>query len=469
MIACILLQQIGIACERVRVPTLWGQPVALVDGHGIVVATSDESQAAGVRIGMKSTAAKAVCGALVTLPYDRESYELASESIWDALAVESSLVEPITPELCYTVLDHEPWSVARSLALRIGENARIPIRVGLARSKLLARETALIAGPDELVVTPGTRSHAILARVPLERVPQITPSVHKRLVSLGVRTLGDIRALPEKELRHRFGQTGVVLKRLAEGEDSDPVQPLWPPRSIERRIAFEDEVCDAGLVEEALRRCAAAIARSLTAGEEYCRILSLEVMVSSGDLVEASEKLSTATDDRVVIGRGGLRLFKRLAVTTPVVSLRLRAGGLGAGSGIQLGLFDESGKSAFPHELRRRLDTSLTHIRTRFGVGAIVTAHKLHEAQRIHLWTYTLGRLLDEQVTVQTDKSGQPVRYQRRNTLHIVSRILDHWSEETWFWDSLIERIVFRVQTNLGALTELHQIGPTWRVQAVAD
>src|SRR5438270_12169838 len=99
-IACFVLLQFAILCERVRRPELLGEPVVLYGGSGKeenVQVASDEARAVGIRAGQRLSAARAFCPRLLVLPYDRPLYTEAAAHIWDALAVESSVVEPVSP------------------------------------------------------------------------------------------------------------------------------------------------------------------------------------------------------------------------------------------------------------------------------------------------------------------------------------------------------------------------------------
>src|SRR5436190_10169620 len=120
------MPQAGIAVERNRFTHLWGEPVALVDDTGLVAALSDEAASTGIKIGQAASGAKAFCPNLVTLPYDLEAYSHASECIWNLFAIESSFVEPVTPELCYVELTGpHALEIARRLADELAARVRI--------------------------------------------------------------------------------------------------------------------------------------------------------------------------------------------------------------------------------------------------------------------------------------------------------------------------------------------------------
>src|SRR4051794_40565869 len=99
LIACFTFPQFGIAVECARRTHLFGSSVALINDTTILVASS-EAEARGVRTGQTISAARSLCPDIALLPYDLNAYEEAARLLWDVLAIESSIVEPVSPELC---------------------------------------------------------------------------------------------------------------------------------------------------------------------------------------------------------------------------------------------------------------------------------------------------------------------------------------------------------------------------------
>ena len=471
MIACFLFPQTGIAVERTRIISLWGAPLALVSPEGVLLVVSDEGQQFGVRVGQSASSARALCSSLVVLPYDRAGYETAMQSVWNALAIESSVVEPTSPEIVFSELTgRDIIERVQNLSQNFSNSLRIPVQVGLAKSKFVAYQAALRSRETELVVvTPGTEA-LFLSAVPLHYAPQINPKLRLRLNRLGLHNFGDLSKLPARELQRQFRQDGLRLHRLARGEDGDRIQALWPPRSLCHSISFEDEVHDERTVHHALKLCAEEIACALIKNREYARSMELFVSLADGSQLQADAKLIMPLDDAAALHRVAIRLLRRLPIEQPLVGIRLEAGDLGAGSGIQMALFDDNGSGiGYPHERRRKLEEAIAYCKGRFGIGAVVPARLLAEARRIHLWTYPLGHIMNERVDVATTSKGVPVRYWRRGRRYEVKRIHDRWKEAEAVWNELVERTTFRVETEPTGLYELKLTGKQWRVVGVAD
>ncbi len=468
LVACFVLEQFGIAVERTRLPHLWGEPVALLADSGALAAVSDEALPYGIRPGQSASGARALCPSLAVLPYDRCAYELAAQPLWDLFAIESSVVEPASPELCYVELTgREVLPRVRWLAEELARTVRVPVKIGLGRTKFVARQAALKSGETPLRIPLGGEA-AFLAALPLERVPGLDQKRREQLERLGVHTLGDVTRLPPRHLRRQMKEVGYLLERLAVGEDGDRVRPLWPPRHLEHRIAWEDETDDAAQVREALRLAAEALSGRL--GAEYARALTLRVTLADQSVLQETERLSLPLHAASCLHGAALRLLGRMRIDRPLIELCLQASDLGTGSGLQRALLDENRfGEGLPHERQERLESTLAYLRRRFGPGAVLHASLLRQAKRIGLWTYTLGHLLNEPITVATDRRGKPVRYWRRGRAREVKRIQNSWRETQWSWGSVSEWTVYRVETEPCGLSELHRLGVRWTLGGIAD
>ena len=488
--ACLFVESLGIAAERARLPNLCpDDPIALTEGGAVVVASA-EAAASGVAPGMGADAALALCPGLVVLPYDRPAYEEAARPLWDALACLSDTVEPITPELCFAALPdgQEVLDDVRRLAGEVARRVGVPARAGIARTKFAARAAAATGGGGGCLSVPLGEEERLLASLPLAALPRLGRPVDRatrlRLEKLGVRTLGDLLALPPHRLpRGPLRKAGQLLYELAHGRDADPVRPLWPPPTVGEAHRFDEgeegAADDRARVEAALGELARRVAARLAAeGHGFCREAELLVRLEGGAHLRERERFARAASQPGPLLAAALRLLDRMPVDEPLAEVGLTVGGLGAGGALQLPLLDERGV-ALPHERRERLEATLAFLRSRFGARAVVSARALARARRIGLWTFPLGHLLDEEVKVATDAAGDPARFwryaRRSGTLrrYDVRAVQDRWRESRWQSGTtageVLDRDVWRVETDPWGLSELHRVGLRWRLGASAD
>ncbi len=464
------MPEIGLACERLRSPRLSAEPLALVGEDGVVRAASSEARRYGVRAGQAKTGARALCDGLEVLPYDAPSYEELARSVWDLLAIESSFVEPAGPELCYVAWDGpDIQERVADTARQSEERIASPVRVGLGTSKLVARVAAQRDQGKCVVVEAGMEA-AALAPVSLREVSVLEPKLLDRLDRLGVRTLGDVLHLPQEALRKQLGGLGVRLYRMALGEDGERVAQMWPPRTLAHIVRFEDEVVESAVVEHAMRICSGRIADTLADQREFCRLLTLEAEVVGGRRLVQRERLSTPTRAPGVLLGAAARLFRRMAPDTPLLSLGLEAGELGVGGGQQLTLLDENDHGqGLPHERQSRLNAAMGFLARRYGSSSVQRAEACRRALRIRLWAEPLGPVVNEEVVVDADAEGAPLRYRRRGGQWEVVQVLDRWRESDWSREGLSERTVYRVETDPPGFSELHRSRGGWRLASVAD
>jgi DNA polymerase-4 len=492
LIACFYIPQFGIAVERSRLNHLWGKPVGLSGADDKLVAISDEASPFGIKIGQTASGAKGLCERLIVLPYDRPSYEEAAHLIWDLYAIESSIVQPSSPEVCYVELkSREARVIAERLSRQLAANVRAEAYVGMAQTKFVALQAAklqVVERGREVERERGRKGEGeakpcssqiysavldpsrFLAALPVSLVSHLPEKVLQNLQRMGIRTFRDLQKIPSSELKRRFGSVGLALERLSHGEDNDPIKPIWPPRRLEENLIFEDETVDTGTIHEALRRCSEEIADTLHMNHEYCRSVTLAVNLADGRRLQQREKLAEASHTTAAVHRASLRLLMRMDIQQPILGIFLHASDLGTGSGIQLALLDQNRHGRdLPHERQRALDATTAILRKKFGVGTIIPAVKMLQSKRISLWTYPLGHQENEPIQVETDQRGRPVRFWRNGQARVVKRIQDSWRETEWFWGSISETTVYRVETDSSGLCELHLSGKSWRLCAMAD
>ncbi len=476
LVACFLFRDIAIVCESARLLHLRHEPF-IVAMDELVVAVSEAASHCGIRANMSVTATRSLCSSLIILPYDRAAYVRAMESVWDLLAVESSTVEPVSPESCFVQMEgRDILERTQQLVSAVSDRIGIAVHVGLANTKLVAHQAALQSKPGKLLAIRLGDEPYMLTNVPLHALGKLDRKQLQRLERLGVKTLGDLSRLPPQELQRQFKQMSWLMQRLAHGEDGERVRRLWPPRSIGFTFGFGDEAIDLGSISHALAECSDHIACSLARRVEYCRALKLVARFAGDTWATQEERLKHPLHTSKTIYRAGLRLFERMTHgrpwKEPATELTLTASDLSVGSAIQLSLLDGNAfEHELPHEHLCRLEEALSHIRSRFGSEAITPLKLRCEARRIDLWRTPLVRRRHERVHVEVDQRGMPVRFWRGSRAESASpmeiNVRDIWKETAWFWGE--NATAYLVESAGDGLYEIHHRKAAWFIAGISD
>ena len=293
----------GAPAGREDVPDPALSPVAIVDGRG-VIAASAPARAAGVTVGMRVRVARALCPALAAIPSrpDREArgFEVVMEALGDLLA------DPLVarPGLALSgARGPAAWAggeeaLAAALVEAVAEGAGAECQVGIADSLL----GAILAAREGVVVPPG-RAPEFLSSWPLEAVLTALFTRRSRreargllevLSRLGLRSLGDLAALPSRDVAARFGPAGELLHALASGTSWRVPRARRPERDLTVEMRLDPPVSRTDAAAFAARAVAEDLATRLAAHGLTVGRLLVEARCEDGARLARSWMLQSA-------------------------------------------------------------------------------------------------------------------------------------------------------------------------------
>jgi protein ImuB len=236
-VACIHLPLFPLAARLRSEPELVREAVVVTEGNGNaarVVAGTRLAREAGVKPGHTLPQARALCPKLVARTRDEECERAAQEALLEVAEGFSPRVEDAREGVAYVDIEGlERHFKSSSPELELGrslvaaaDKAGLPVRVGIASSKLAARVAAGL--PDSPVIVPEGEEAAFLAPLPLARLaPEV--EIASTLEQWGVRSIGDFARLPKERVASRLGRTGRELHATARGMDARPLIPRELP------------------------------------------------------------------------------------------------------------------------------------------------------------------------------------------------------------------------------------------------
>jgi DNA polymerase-4 len=209
-------------------PELRGQPVAV--GGGVILAATYEARASGVYSAMSERMARSRCPRLVIVPPHFERYVEASGVVMEILRRFTPVVEPISIDEAFldvagsTHLFGTPVTIGHAIRAAVASEAHLPISVGVATTKHLAKVASRVAKPDGLVVVePGTEEE-FLEPLPVGYLWGVGPVGEERLARYGIHTIGQLVEADRATLSGWFGEhAGSHLHDLAHNRDSRSV------------------------------------------------------------------------------------------------------------------------------------------------------------------------------------------------------------------------------------------------------
>ncbi len=370
-------------------PRLRGKPVIVgaTSSRGVVAAASYEARKFGIRSAMPGFRAKELCPDGVYLPSNMEKYSRVSDQVHEILLGFSPSLEPIALDEAFLDITGSahlfggPIEMGRRLKREVRDRLELPISVGIAPSKLVAKLACTLSKADGFLFVPEDAVTWLLAPLPVRRLWGVGPVLEKTLVDLGIHTIGHLAAYDADALERVLGDRAAQLQQLARGEDDREVEGSLVPKSYGEENTFERDVGDRDIVTGALTAHAEAVARRLRHDGFRGRTVTLKMKlgahrgyrVSRTDpgvrepiypLLTRSKTLAAPTADGSVLRDTAVALWDAAALDVRVRLLGISVTNLERGEAEQLDLFAARPRSD-------RLGPTLDAITSRFGRSAI--------------------------------------------------------------------------------------------------
>jgi DNA polymerase-4 len=353
-------------------PSLRGRPVIV--GTGVVMAATYEAKARGVHSGMGGGRARKLCPEAAVVPCRFEAYTEASKQVFAIFEDTAPSVEGISIDEAFLDvrgMEHfagTPREIGARLRVRVREEVGLPITVGIARTKFLAKVASGVAKPDGLLVVPPDGELEFLHPLDVERLWGVGPVTAEKLHDAGVHTVGEVAALSERSLVDLLGRAaGRQLHALSHSRDPRRVERRRRRRSIGAQHALgrrsrSPAAVDASLVALVDRACG----RMRTA-RRACRTVVLRLRFDDFKRATRSHTLGEPTDRTEVVLAAARAL---LVAAGPLIDRR----GITL-VGVALSNLEDAGPGQLPLDDRTAtLDSTLDELRERFGTEVITRA-----------------------------------------------------------------------------------------------
>lgn len=365
-------------------PTLRERPVIV--GAGVVLAASYEAKAFGVRTAMPGGRARRLCPSAVVVSPRMSAYSEASKAVYEVFHNTTPLVEGLSIDEAFLdvgglgKISGTPREIAARLRRDVRDQVGLPLTVGVARTKFLAKVACGVAKPDGLLIVEPDDELAFLHALPVERLWGVGAVTAQKLRSRGIATVSDVAQLGHQHLVAMVGHAaGRHLHALAHNHDPRPVDVKRRRRSIgaqralgrSRRTSDDLDAIVLGLVDK--------LARRLRTARRVCRTVTLRLRFDDFSRATRSHTVSEATarTDLLLDAARGL-------LSAELTTIRARGITL---IGVTFGNLDDDGavQLALPidGQADTPLDAALDDLRDRFGTSSVTRAALLNRDQGV--------------------------------------------------------------------------------------
>ncbi len=403
--------------EQLLIPCLRGRPVIV--GSGVIASCSYEARTFGLRAGMELRRAKKLCPGAVVLKGNYQIYRCFAEGVWDVCRRFTCGLETYLDEAYGDAtgigVHGSPLELGRSLQAAVREEVGLPVSIGLAANRMMAKVASSSAKPGGVAwIAPGTEEE-FLAPLPIRKLLGVGHKTEQKLRDMNIATIGDLRSMSRATLECMFGLRGLELYERCRGrddrgqrvtpsaadaawaklldsqspppplpQDSQDAQPAAPPlpaansqpqrlpRTISRETTFHEPTCDPKHIEGMLfylleRAMRAARRLGLLAG-----CIELSIRYDDWKHCASSRSLASPTgsdEEAFAVVRELLGQLHQRRVSLRHVGVVLGKLVPAAARGL---LFES------PAQHRRgQLHETVDRIRDRFGHAAVVTGSSI--------------------------------------------------------------------------------------------
>ncbi|UPK75375.1 DNA polymerase IV [Nocardioidaceae bacterium SCSIO 66511] len=358
-------------------PSLRGRPVIV--GAGVVLAASYEAKARGVQTAMGGRQALQLCPDAVVVSPRMSAYVEASRAVFEVFADTSPIVEGLSIDEAFIDvgglrrLRGHPADIAATLRNQVRREVGLPISVGVAPTKFLAKIASAVAKPDGLLVVPPGGELEFLHPLPIERLWGVGRVTSARLRARGITTVADLAAVGEDGLARMVGHgAGRHLHAVANNRDPRRVETGRRRGSIGAQHSLGRAQPTASDLDAVLLALVDRVCRRLRKGSRTARTVTLRLRFDDYTRATRSHTMSESTDRTEIVVEAARSLLQQ---ARPVLEC----------SGITLLGVAVSGLSSAPPQLElpletgppRELDTAIDAVRSRFGSASLDRAVQL--------------------------------------------------------------------------------------------
>ena len=362
------------AIEKRDNPALRDKPLIIGGAtRGVVSTACYIARISGVRSAMPMFKARKLCPEAVVLPPNMAKYQKAGKEVRALMLELTPLVEPLSIDEAFLDLSGTEKLHKRSaaeslarLALKIEREIGITVSIGLSHNKFLAKIASDLNKPRGFSVIGRAETLSFLADKPVRFVWGIGQKTSDSLAKDGLTTLGQIQAMPERDLVARYGKLGAHLWHLARGHDERMVDPEGEAKSVSAETTFDVDIAELDALLRELWPLCEKVSDRLKRAQLAGGNVHLKLKTASFRIISRQMALGAPTQLAETLFRCGRTLLEREAT-----GLRYRLIGIGVGDIRDATEADPTDLADPDAQQRRKVEAAIDAVRAKLGKGSI--------------------------------------------------------------------------------------------------
>ncbi len=327
------------AVEEMRRPELSGRPVVIGGSgdptqRGVVSTASYEARRYGIHSAMPLKTAHRLCPHAVFLPVDYREYSRVSRGIKEILHQFSPVMEDVGIDEVFLDLSEipkPPEQIAAEIKERIRQETGLTCSIGIAPNKLLAKIASDLQKPDGLTIITEETVEERVWPLMVRKLWGVGPKTEEVLNAMGIRTIGELAAVPVNTLIEHFGNSyGRSLHDASHGRDDSSLVTHWEPKSISRETTFQRDTDHWQTIAKNLADLVKDVVADLKERGYQGRNVTVKIRFSDFQTQTRATTLPAAAGDVETIRRAAFACLAKFELKKPVRLVGVRVSGLAA-------------------------------------------------------------------------------------------------------------------------------------------
>jgi DNA polymerase-4 len=372
------------AVEELHDPSLKGKPFAVggrADQRGVVASCSYAARMHGVRSAMPMSRALQLCPDLIVVSSRHGNYSKESRKVMKIIEI-TPLIERISIDEAFidvTSLPEPMEEIARDLQQKVNNQCRLPVSIGGASNKLVAKiandwgkSQKISSEPPNTItiIPPGEEAH-FLAPLPLQSLWGVGPKTAEKLAGIGITSIGELAKTPDPTLEMLFGRFGPDLRRRAMGIDDRPIELEHETKSVSNEVTFAKDRKKKQELLQTLRSLSEQVGRRLRKESLAGSTIQVKLRWADFTTITRQTTLNSVTNLDQEIYQTAKTLFEEnWPQGKPVRLIGVGVSNLGQPAH-QLGLWDDD------YQKEAKLVDAVDELREKFGRDIIMRGDQI--------------------------------------------------------------------------------------------